>query len=200
MLVERWMTKNPQVLSPDDTLQTAKAKMEAGGFRRLPVVERGALVGILSDHDLGTHTGYLERTKVDVAMTQKLITVTPKTMIERAAHMLVENKIGGLPVVEGDKLVGIITTTDLLHAFSDTLEGGEEGVSRVDVLLDRNQDNIGEISSLLNLTVGAVLGVGTYRASAQGNRVFYFRVRSEEAEKVAELLRGEGYEVLGVHS
>lgn len=200
MLVERWMTKNPQVVSPDDTLQAAKAKMDAGGFRRLPVVERGKLVGILTDHDLGKHSGYLERTKVDVAMTAELITIAPKTMIERAAHLLVEKKIGGLPVVDGDKLAGIITTTDLLRAFSDTLEGGEEGVSRVDVLLDRTKDDIGEISSMLGLTVGSVLGVGTYRAAAGGNRVFYFRVRNENAAKVADLLKGEGYEVLGVHS
>ncbi len=117
MLIGRLMTYGAATVSSHDTLQTAADLMKNGGFRRVPVVDEGKLVGIVSDRDVREHSGYLELTRVTAAMTADPQTVTPKMSVEDAARLMIEHKIGGLPVVEDGKLVGMITTTDVLKAF-----------------------------------------------------------------------------------
>jgi acetoin utilization protein AcuB len=117
MQIVNLMTPNPIVINSDDTLANAKAVMDRGGFRRLPVVEKEKLVGILTERDVREHTGYLGATRVNAAMRTELITVTPYDTVEEAARLMLGHKIGGLPIVDGGKLVGIITTSDLLKAF-----------------------------------------------------------------------------------
>lgn len=116
------MTRNPATIEPKDTLAKAKALMDSGGFRRLPVVEKGQLVGILSDRDLRQHVGYLETTRVNAAMTASPMTVTPHSSVGDAARLMLEHKVGGLPVVEESKLVGIVTTSDMLRALLDLIQ------------------------------------------------------------------------------
>jgi CBS domain-containing protein len=117
MLISRLMTYGVRTICSHDTLQTAANVMERGGFRRVPVVDGGKLVGILSDRDIRAHSRYL--TRVTAAMTPDPKTVTPEMSVEDAARLMIKHKIGGLPVVEGGKLVGIITATDVLKAFLD---------------------------------------------------------------------------------
>ncbi len=117
MLISRLMTYKPTTVSSQDNLQTAATLMERGGFRRVPVVNGDALVGIISDRDVRRHVGYLQSTKITAAMTPDPKTVTPKMSVEDAARLMISHKIGGLPVVEDGKLVGILTTTDVLKAF-----------------------------------------------------------------------------------
>ena len=117
MLVGSRMKKNPVTVTPDQLLSLAKAKMAAGGFRRLPVVSDDKLVGILTERDLRQHIGYWDKTKIDGVMTEKPITVTPGTTLEDAAQLMLKHKIGGLPVMADGRLVGIITETDFLRAF-----------------------------------------------------------------------------------
>jgi acetoin utilization protein AcuB len=126
MQVGARMTRNPATVSPRDTLAKAKALMDAGGFRRLPVVEGGRLVGIVTERDLRQHLGYLEATRVDGAMSPAPMTVPPHSSVQDAARLLLHHKVGGLPVVEDGKLVGIMTTSDLLKALLDVIEATEE--------------------------------------------------------------------------
>jgi acetoin utilization protein AcuB len=130
MQVSERMSTKPTSVTPDDTLAAAKALMDAEGFHRLPVLEEGRLVGILTERDIRLHWGYLESTKVDAAMTAEPIFVPPATNIEEAARVLLRHKIGGLPVVDKGKLVGIITTTDMLKAFLDVVRGPQEAARR----------------------------------------------------------------------
>ena len=117
MLISRLMTYGAETVSSGDTLQTAANVMKRGGFRRVPVVDDDKLVGIISDRDVRAHDGYLDKTRVSAAMTSDPKTVTPRMSVEDAARLMIEHKIGGLPVVEDGKLVGIITATDVLKAF-----------------------------------------------------------------------------------
>jgi acetoin utilization protein AcuB len=117
MLISRLMTYGAETVSSHDSLQTVASMMQRGGFRRVPVVDDGKLVGIISDRDVRAHGGYLELTKVTAAMTSDPKTVTPQMSVEDAARLMIAHKIGGLPVVENGNLVGIITTTDVLKAF-----------------------------------------------------------------------------------
>src|SRR5208337_448487 len=117
MQIVNLMTPDPIVINPDDTLANAKAVMDDGRFRRLPVVEDGRLVGILTERDIREHMGYLGSTRVNAAMRTALVTVTPFNTVEDAARLMLKHKIGGLPIVADGKLVGIVTTSDLLRAF-----------------------------------------------------------------------------------
>ena len=121
--VGAWMTHNPVVASPEDKVSTIEAKMREGDFRTIPVVVEDRVVGILTDRDLRRLTGMLEATRVQDAMTEHVITLTPETSIADAARLLRQRKIGGVPVVEDGKLIGMITVTDVLEALTESEPG-----------------------------------------------------------------------------
>jgi acetoin utilization protein AcuB len=125
-LVRNWMTPDPITISPSTTLPQAQQIMMEKNVRRLPVVWNDKLVGILTFGDIreakpseaNTLSVYelnylLDRLTVKAIMTPDPITVEPDSNIEQSATLMVKHKIGGMPVVEEDRLVGIITETDL---------------------------------------------------------------------------------------
>lgn len=116
-LVGGRMTINPVAAAPDDTLAQVQAKMHQGRFRSMPVLQEGKLVGIITDRDIREHAGRLEDMKVALAMTKDVMTVRSDTSIWDAARLLLDHKVGGMPVVDDGQLVGIVTTIDLLRAF-----------------------------------------------------------------------------------
>ncbi len=113
MLVRECMTKDPVTVYPGDTLARADIRMKAGGFRRLPVVHDGKLIGILSEYDLRRYLDSLCSTRVVQAMTPEPVTVSPSATLEHAVALLKGHEIGALPVVEHGRLVGIITASNL---------------------------------------------------------------------------------------
>jgi acetoin utilization protein AcuB len=117
MQISNLMTGDPVTVRPEDTLELAKSIMDAGHFRRVPVLDSGRLVGILTERDLREHVGYLESTRVSAAMRTALVTISPYSTVEDAARLMLKHKIGGLPIVDNGRLVGIVTTSDLLKAF-----------------------------------------------------------------------------------
>lgn len=133
MIVDKIMTREVITVAPASSIGTAIALMREHGFRRLPVVEDGTLVGIVTDRDLRQATNsplvlrerwysdfLLEAIKVRACMTPNPITVTPTTPIIDAARRLRENKIGGLPVVaveDSTQVVGMVTITDMLDCL-----------------------------------------------------------------------------------
>ncbi|HET8563211.1 MAG TPA: CBS domain-containing protein [Candidatus Binatia bacterium] len=199
MLVGNRMSKNPVTVTPDQLLSEARQKMETGGFRRLPVVSDGRLVGIVTDREMREHIGHLEHTKVNGAMTEKVITVSPSTTLEEAAQLLLRNKIGGLPVVEQHRLVGIITISDILKAFLDLMGASQEASKRIDFILEGEDRGFVEASRIVSREGGEILGVGTYRESQGKSPVCYLRLISGDAEQIAKALRASGFDVMGVH-
>ncbi len=129
--VEDLMRRDPVTIGPQETLAAAQSLMQQKDVRQLPVVENGVLIGMLSDRDLHAHTGYLERTKVDAAMSVSLITVAPTDTGAHVARLLVEQKINATPVVDGGQLVGIVSRSDLLRWLVALVEqpggGGSNG-------------------------------------------------------------------------
>lgn len=128
MNVSEWMTCGPETVAPEDLLESVVEKMQRGSFRRVPVVGEGAvLAGIVTKRDLAEHKGYHATTRVRAAMTEQVVTVAASDSIDRAAALILEHKVGGLPVVDGDhRVVGIITTTDLLRGLLRSSQGGHE--------------------------------------------------------------------------
>ena len=116
MKVADSMTPRPVHVTPDATLTAARSLMDLEDFRCLPVVEDGKLVGIITDRDIRKYGDGLDSTNVGVAMTTEVICISPDDSVNEAVRMLLAFKVGGLPVIKKNKLVGIITTTDILRA------------------------------------------------------------------------------------
>jgi acetoin utilization protein AcuB len=113
MFIRECMTKEPVTVEPAETLARAEAKMKTGGFRRLPVVHEGKLIGILSEYDLRRFPDSLESTLVGAAMTPNPVTISPSATLEHAVALLKGSEIGALPVVDHGRPVGIITASNL---------------------------------------------------------------------------------------
>jgi acetoin utilization protein AcuB len=199
MIVGKHMTRNPTVIGPVDSLSSAQEKMRSGDFRRLPVVLDGRLIGIVTDRDLRRCTGLLEKVKVNAVMTEILVTVSPNDTIEKAAQLMLKHKIGGLPVVEENKLVGVITTSDLLQTFLDVMGASEEGTARIDFLTGGKEVNLTDASKVLQEQGAEILGLGTHREKWDGESIFYLRLRSTDPNRLAEILKRRGFTVVGVH-
>jgi CBS domain-containing protein len=120
MIVAQSMSSPAVTVGADADFQSALALMEKRKLRRLPVVDAdGALTGMVAERDLlVAATRYLQ-SRVDVAdvMQKHVVTVAPATPIEDAARLMLEHHIGGLPVVEEGRLVGVITETDIFRRF-----------------------------------------------------------------------------------
>jgi universal stress protein A len=115
-LVGAWMSSTPVTAAPDEKLDAIHARMEEGHFRSVPVVENGHLIGLISDRDVRMHSGRLDSTEARYAMGEDPLTVTSETPLHDATRMAFECKLDSIPVLEGGKLVGVITTSDLLRA------------------------------------------------------------------------------------
>jgi acetoin utilization protein AcuB len=198
MLVQNRMTKSPKTISPEEFLTGGLEKMHKGGFRRLPVVKDDKLIGIITDRDLRGHAGLLERTKVSSAMTKDPMTVTPRATLEQATKLMLRHKISGLPVSDAGKLVGIITSSDMLQAFLDMLGASEEGAFRIDFVLDEKHDLV-LASQTVTERGGEVLGVGTHKDKWEENRACYLHLRASDPGRFADALEAKGYTVLGVY-
>jgi CBS domain-containing protein len=107
------MTREPVTAAPGDTLAQAQFKMRAGGFRRLPVIHDGTLIGIVSEYDLRRYLDSLDSTVVLEAMTPDPVTISPSATLEHAVALLKGKEIGALPVVDHGRLIGIVTASNL---------------------------------------------------------------------------------------
>ncbi|HSD51374.1 MAG TPA: CBS domain-containing protein, partial [Candidatus Methylomirabilis sp.] len=130
MQVQEWMNRDVLTVTPEESFRTAMHLIRQKGIRHLPVVEGKRLVGIVTDRDLrqaapsgatslSIHELHyiLEKVTVREIMTKQVVTIRPDQTVEDAALLLLGHRIGGLPVVRGEELIGIITETDILQAF-----------------------------------------------------------------------------------
>lgn len=135
------MTTDVVTIEPNNSVATAIRLMRQGQLRRLPVVDNGLLVGIVTSGDLRRITGLASILKdpsqdnflwrhIPVAnvMNREIHSLSPDTSIAEAARLLVENKIGGLPVVDHGQLVGILTTSDLLQTLMTTVSDAKDTI------------------------------------------------------------------------
>jgi acetoin utilization protein AcuB len=160
MLVGERMTNLVLTVSPEESVQEALVSMRKEHIRRFPVVDKkGKLVGIVSESDLLNASpseatslsvweiSYLvSKITVERVMTKDVITVTEDTPIEEAARIMADKKIGALPVMKGEKLVGIITETNLFRIFLELLGARSEGV-RVSFIVKDVPGKFAEIAS-----------------------------------------------------
>jgi acetoin utilization protein AcuB len=198
MLVRHAMTANPITISPQDTLATARENMTNGKFRRLPVVQDDTLVGILTDRDILRFLGSEERTRIDGAMTESPLTISPNTPVEEVVRLMRKHQFSGLPVVENGKVVGIITTSDIMQAFLEVSGASVQGSVRIDLLQTEKAGNLTDAAAVIQQIGGEVLSVGTYKDPWSEQSIFYLRARGVEPGVASSALEKKGYTVLSV--
>lgn len=196
MLVSKIMSENPVTISPDKRVGQALKLMQKHNIRHLPVVKDERLVGWITSRDLREVllASMLEKITVTDVMLKTPITVTPDTQVEEAARLIYENKIGGMPVLDGGKLVGVITMLDLISAFLSML-GLLRTSSRVDLLLEDKPEVLDEASRLIKEAGGRVINVAL-GPGKEGKRAYYFRITKCDLMPIVEALKQHGYQVL----
>ncbi len=207
MFVRDYMSTDPVTIGPNETVGDALELLKDHSIRRLPVISKGKLVGLVTKTDLikaspspatslSIHEiNYLfPKIKIRDIMTKEVVTISPDAAIEEAAVIMRENKFGTLVVTEKDSLVGLITESDLFKAFIDVFSFDRPGI-RVVVAID---DEIGEISKLSSLISSMDLYiislVITYGDNGRPHVVI--RLKTDQKKPVVEELKKSGYEVL----
>jgi CBS domain-containing protein len=143
------MTSEPVFVHPDDPLDEAAERMARFDIRHLPVVSEGEVIGMLSDRDLRIATRSIAFARVRSAMTPMPTSVTPETPLDEVARALADERIGALPVVDGGKLVGIVSHVDLLYSWPESDNAAE-------VQLDLTMDDARFLLAQLERHVGEV--------------------------------------------
>ncbi|MBT9140936.1 MAG: Inosine-5'-monophosphate dehydrogenase [Dehalococcoidia bacterium] len=210
MLVKDKMTKNVITIEPQTTVPEALALMEEKRIRRLPVVEMGRLVGIVTLLDLVRASPspatslsiwelnyLLAKLSVKEVMAKKLHTVKTDDPIDEAAALLRENRIGGLPVVDNGTIVGIITETDIFTAFMEILGVGSSGLRLTLELPDRN-GALAEADGLLRNFGVTVVSVVMMPRDAHKNLVqSIWRLQGcDDVDALLDFLREKSYRVV----
>ena len=204
LLVRNSMTREVVTVGPETTAAEALALCRENRIRHLPVIEGGRLVGIISDRDLRSATPALGdlarvealgRLRVTDEMARDVATVHPDDPIEDAAMAMYERKIGCLPVVDGEDLAGILTSSDVLRAFV-RLVGAHEPGSRIEVSLPNRSGSLAEVVGLVRDRGVNLVSVLASSEHEDGERVAVLRLATINPKGVVEDLKAAGYPVL----
>jgi len=214
MLVKDYMTRHPIMISPETPATEAQRIMTENDVRHLPVVGDGKqILGLVSRNRLRvppTDLGSLNVWEIsrilsdlrvkDVMVNKKeLITIDPDKTLEEAAQLLIKNKIGSLPVLEDNIVVGIISELDLLAELSTLLGGNVPGI-RVTI---RVPDKVGEYAKITSVIANNGWGIQTSGGVPSPKRAGFWdvviKVRCESKEKLQSVLETiEGQEIIDV--
>jgi acetoin utilization protein AcuB len=197
-------------ITPDTRFQDALKLMHDSGFRRLPIVDKsGNLVGIVSERDWlnASPAGaislsvwelncLLSDLQVWRIMTENVVTATPDMPIEDAAHLMADNKIGGLPVLdEENHVVAVITETDVFKAFDELFAGGNLGPR----LTLEAPEKTGILATLCRATLdlgGTIVSVGSFNGRRSGERGLVVKVQDVGRDQLVDTLEYIGDHVI----
>lgn len=211
MFVRNRMTANPWTVTPDQSVPEAAGLLAEHKIRHLPVVEGDRVVGVLSKGDVraagpseatslsaGEITYLLNKLKVSKVMTKDPFTIAPDALLEEAAVAMRDNKIEMLPVVEKDRLVGVITESALLDAFIDMLGFRDRG-TRLWVVAP---DAPGVLSELAGIAAGHganIMHLAVYRSEGTDKATVVLGVNTTRTGDIEAELALHGFVVAKRH-
>jgi len=208
MLVRERMSCNPATITPDTPITDALRLMRDRQVRRLPVLDQeGNLIGIVSEKDLlyaspspATSLSIYEmhyllsRLRIQELMTTDVITVTPDTLLEEAARIMVDHKIGGLPVTEGRKLLGIITQTDIFEVLLEQFGARQKGL-RLTLEIPERKGEMARITTAIAQLGGDILALGTFLGDDPTTALVTIKVEDVPAEALTAAMRDLGLQI-----
>lgn len=211
MTVHSVMTRNPITIRDDENVIDAQGIMKDHKIHRLPVVDhKKALVGIVSEKDLlyaspspattlsvYELSGLLAKLTVAKVMSRKVMTVSPSTLVEDAARMLVDNNIGGLPVLEDGKLVGIVTESDLFRLLIDLFGTRRKGV-RATLRVPERPGEIADMAKAVTDAGADIVSLGTFPGNDATNAVLILKVADIAKDRLIAILDPLVVEVMDV--
>jgi acetoin utilization protein AcuB len=205
--------RNPITISPEASFFEARNLIHEKGIRHLPVIDKtNHLVGIVTDSDIREaapsdatllsvqELNYLlGKLKVSAFMTpkQKLITITPDTLVEEAAKLMHDNKIGCLPVLEKEKLYGIFTETDALGHLVDIFGLEQKGTRLSLALEDKPGAMLGILEVFKKHNIN-IISIVTPSFMVEGKRIAAIRIKTEDYKDVVKDLEKADYDVLSI--
>lgn len=209
MLVYERMSRHPMTVTPDTPVEAALKRMREEKVRRFPVVNNeGTLLGIVSDKDLlyaapspATSLSIYElhylysRIVIRQVMTKKVFTVDENEPLEEAARIMVDNKIGGLPVMREGKLVGIITETDIFKTFMEMMGARDQGV-RLTLLCPDQRGELAALTSAVMESGGNVVSLGTFWGEDATTAIITMKVSGAGKDEILEKVKPHVLEVI----
>ncbi len=208
MIIDEIMTRKVITIKSRDTLYKAQELMVKNSIRHLPVTQKKELEGIITESDIrgafiqnnidSSRVTILDpkEMRVEDFMTRNPQTVGPDTNVEDAALLIYKNKIGSLPVLDGDKLVGIISILDMLGLFIDMM-GILHSSSRVDVIMDKDPKNFESVSKIIHGQDLNIISVGMAPyAKNKKKQVYFFRLDLCETAPLVKKIEKAGFKVL----
>ncbi|PIE55775.1 MAG: acetoin utilization protein AcuB [Desulfobulbus propionicus] len=213
MYIGRIMNTSLITVSPETSLVEARKLVEEKGIDHLLVVEGERLVGILSDRDLKQYwaspatslsqhelTYLLNKVVMKMVMVKTVVTVSPDTTIERAAYTMTENDINALPVVENERLVGIITSTDVIGVLLDAIGISEDG-SRLSVFVHDSCGVLAKITDLLGRENINIMSIISWPEKEHpGIQQLVMRVPMQEKDQAVATLEAGGFKVKSAYA
>jgi len=209
MNVAKRMMRNPVYVDENDSMKKAMDLLKEHEIRHLPVLKDGErLVGIVTERDIKQASPspataleireiyyLLDKVKVRQIMTRRPYTISSTAPIEEAALIMREKKIGCLPVIEEGKLVGILTETDLLDAFIESMGVSGPGY-RVELALPNRPGMLYEVLKLLKDFDVNIVSVATAVHDDPGMKVLILRMETKNYKVLKSALKKAGYEMV----
>ncbi len=211
MQIKLWMTPDPVTVEPKALASKTLLLMQERRFRRVPVVDEGRLVGIVTREGLTGWLRYLagrsdasreerdfQRLLVENVMTPSPFTVRPDTPLEEAARLMLERKVGGLPVVEEGRVVGIVSESDIFRALVKILGWHHPGLRVVALLPPGGAHDLLEAARACRVEILSLLTVPDYSPT---HRLVSVCVSGEGSQTLLEMLRTKQIQILsaGAH-
>lgn len=200
------MTRDVVTLGPEASAAEAWSLCREHNIRHVPVVQEGRLVGLVSDRDLRDVRGGEGResetprwVSLGDMMTRRLATIHPLDTIEHAAREIYDRKIGCLPVVADDELVGIITSSDMMRTLIE-LVGAHGAGTWVEVEVPNEPGTLASVTDVIRHRKVNVAGIFLGRADRETNRIIVLRLETENATGTVRALGDAGYRVTTVES
>ena len=209
MKVKDRMSTNVMTVQMDSSLTEAFRIMKENKIRRLPVMDKDKLVGIVTISDLNRaapssatslsihELNYLlAKTKIKDILTKKqeLLTISSDSYIETAARIMRHKVISGLPVVDDGKLVGIVTETDIFDAFIDIL-GVKKPHSRIDVYIMDRPGTLVDLIGIISSKGISLLNTVVYYDEKKDKNKAILIVETHDCEAIVEDIKKHGYEI-----